>query len=193
MTMEKGNIYLGTVRSVAVSYRAAFVEYGSERDGFLPFDEIENKYKTRRNHDTGERIVRRETPVVVQVKKAATDGKGALLTTRLSLAGDYVAYMPDRLPRGTVSRRIDDESEKERLQQIASDLAKKHHVSLIVRTEASGLSTACIEKDLKKLIALYQTIEQQAQKGQAPMLLHREKSVCSGGFVAWIKSLFAKK
>ena len=106
MSTEKGNIYLAQVHSVAVSYRAAFVDYGAVRDGFLPFDEIENKYKTKRNHETGERIIRRDAVVVVQVKKPAVAGKGALLTTHLSLAGDYVAYLPDRLPRGMVSRKI---------------------------------------------------------------------------------------
>ena len=171
MRMEKGNIYLGQVHSVAVSYSAAFVDYGSERDGYLPFDEIENQYKTKKNRETGEKIIRRDTIVVVQVKKPAVPGKGALLTTRLSYAGEYVAFMPHRTARGLVSRKIEDDQEKERLQQIASDLSKKYQVSIIVRTEAMGKSKHEIEKDLEKLIELDKRIQEKSQKVTAPALL----------------------
>lgn len=192
MSTEKGNIYLAQVHSVAVSYRAAFVDYGAVRDGFLPFDEIDNRYKTKRNHDTGEKIIRRDAVVVVQVKKPAVAGKGALLTTHLSLAGDFVAYLPGRLPRGMVSRKIEDGAEKERLQQIASDLAKTYQVSLIVRTEAAGQSAARIEKDLKKLMTLNQNIQEQAHKRTAPALLFREGAFPSVHVLKWIKALFLK-
>lgn len=193
MSTEKGNIYLAQVHSVAVSYRAAFVDYGAVRDGFLPFDEIENKYKTKRNHETGERIIRRDAVVVVQVKKPAVTGKGALLTTHLSLAGDYVAYLPDRLPRGMVSRKIEEGQERERLQQIASDLAKTYRASLVVRTEAAGQSAARIEKDLKKLITLHENIQAQAQKRTAPALLYQEGAFPSVHVMKWLKALFLKK
>ena len=41
---HKGNIYLAKVTRVEPSLRAAFVDYGNERHGFLPFNEIHPDY-----------------------------------------------------------------------------------------------------------------------------------------------------
>ena len=41
---HKGNIYLAKVSRVEPSLRAAFVDYGNERHGFLPFSEIHPDY-----------------------------------------------------------------------------------------------------------------------------------------------------
>ena len=40
----KGNIYLAKVTRVEPSLQAAFVEYGGNRHGFLPFPEIHQDY-----------------------------------------------------------------------------------------------------------------------------------------------------
>ena len=193
MSTEKGNIYLAEVHHVALSYGAAFVDYGAVRDGFLPFDEIEDKYKTKINRETGEKIIRRDTIIIAQVKKDAIPGKGALLTTRVSLAGDYAAVMIGRMPRGCVSRKIEAPAERDRLQQVASDLARRYRVSLVLRTEAMDKSAAQIEKDVKKLIKIEKMIQQKAQKSTAPALLYCDGAFPSCRLSKWLKSLFYKK
>jgi ribonuclease E len=41
---RKGNIYKGVITRVEPSLEAAFVDYGTERHGFLPFKEISRSY-----------------------------------------------------------------------------------------------------------------------------------------------------
>ncbi len=193
MSTEKGNIYLAKVHNVAVSYRAAFVDYGDERDGFLPFDEIKNKYKTKKIRETGELIIRRDTTVLVQIKKEPTADKGALLTTFLSLSGKYVAYMPYGSPYGAVSRKIENTQEKNRLLQIANELASSENVRLIIRTEALGKSKEVIYQDLMQLKEKFLKIQQQAQQVVVPSLLYQGESSFIKKIVQGIRKFFRKK
>ena len=43
---KKANIYKGTITRIEPSLEAAFVDYGSERHGFLPLKEIARGYFT---------------------------------------------------------------------------------------------------------------------------------------------------
>ena len=76
-----GNIYLGKVVNSIQSLSAYFVDYGSGRNGFLPFTAAMDGLK-------------RDDMVIVQVCKAEKDAKGARLTCFIRLIGEYYTYMP---------------------------------------------------------------------------------------------------
>lgn len=191
MTSEKGNVYLGEVKNVVISYRAAFVDYGSGRDGFLPFDEILLSDKTK-TLDSGEKVVRKNTILIVQVKKDATEDKGALLTSYVSLGGKYVVLMPNKNPKGVVSRKIEPGEEFDRLSRISEELAEQYQVSLVLRTEAEGKTKAQLEYDLEKLIRGAREMQKKSIKVKAPVLIYDAKDVNSGGLFHKIKALFFK-
>ena len=135
------------------------------------------------------RVIRRD----VQIKKEPTADKGALLTTFLSLSGKYVAYMPYGSPYGAVSRKIENTQEKNRLLQIANELASSENVRLIIRTEALGKSKEVIYQDLMQLKEKFLKIQQQAQQVVVPSLLYQGESSFIKKIVQGIRKFFRKK
>ena len=92
---KKGNIYKGIITRVEPSLEAAFVNYGSERHGFLPFKEISRNYYTAETKNSKDRpsiadAVKGGTEVIIQVNKEERGNKGAALSTYISLAGRYL-------------------------------------------------------------------------------------------------------
>ena len=104
---KKGNVYKARVTRVEPSLEACFVEYGAERHGFLPLKEV-----TKANFKNGDRL-REGQELIVQVEKEERGTKGAALTTFISLAGRYLVLMPNNPRAGGVSRRVEDESERD--------------------------------------------------------------------------------
>ncbi|HQD65591.1 MAG TPA: S1 RNA-binding domain-containing protein, partial [Casimicrobium huifangae] len=99
---RKSNIYKGTITRVEPSLEACFVDYGTERNGFLPFKEIARSVLSgdadvSRNKIGDSLKVGQE--LIVQVEKDERGNKGAALTTFVSLAGRYLVLMPNN-PRG---------------------------------------------------------------------------------------------
>ncbi len=106
---KKANVYKGRISRVEQSLEACFVDYGSERHGFLPLKDISKEYF--RKAPEGGRMNIRELltegqEVVVQVEKEERGNKGAALTTFISLAGRFLVLMPNNPRAGGVSRRI---------------------------------------------------------------------------------------
>ncbi len=102
-----GNIYKGIITHIQSSLQAAFVNYGVERNGFLPFPEIHPEYYDSDSADDNARIqdvIHTGQEVLVQVVKEELGTKGALLTTYVSLAGRDVVLMPGQDQRGVPGR-----------------------------------------------------------------------------------------
>src|SRR5690606_33992014 len=111
---KKSNIYKGIITRVEPSLEAAFVNYGAEKHGFLPFKEISPAY--RQTQDGSETEGRRPSikdqikegqEILVQIEKEERGNKGAALTTYISLAGTYLVLMPNNPKAGGISRRIE--------------------------------------------------------------------------------------
>ena len=87
---RKSNIYKGVITRVEPSLEAAFVDYGQERHGFLPFKEISRSYFSDKV-DAGKAriqdVIKEGQELIVQVDKDERGNKGAALTTYISLAG----------------------------------------------------------------------------------------------------------
>ena len=115
---KKANIYKATITRIEPSLEAAFVNYGVERHGFLPFKEISKHYFKDHKTSPGERppikdLIKEGQELVVQVDREERGNKGAALTTFISLAGRYLVLMPNNPRAGGVSRRIEGEDRKE--------------------------------------------------------------------------------
>jgi ribonuclease E len=159
---RKGNIYKGVVTRVEPSLEAAFIEYGSERHGFLPFKEVSRAYFLGDNVDVGrariQDVMREGQELIVQVDKDERGTKGAALTTFISLAGRYLVLMPNNPRGGGVSRRVEGE-ERNELRDLIAQLEVPAGMSLIGRTAGLGRTLEELQWDLNYLLQLWRAIE----------------------------------
>ena len=178
--MKKANIYKGRITRVEPSLEAAFVDYGSERHGFLPMKEISRTYFNKEAFDSGKRnineLLKEGQEVIVQVEKEERGNKGAALTTFLSLAGRYLVLMPNNPRAGGVSRRIEGDDRSE-LREAMSSLEIPEGMGLIVRTAGVGKNAEELQWDLDYLLQLWNAIEQSAAERKAPFLIYQESNV----------------
>ena len=105
---KKSNIYKGKITRIEPSLEAAFVDYGAERHGFLPFKEIAKQYFGDAPRDNNGKPILKDAlkvdqEIVVQVEKEERGNKGAALTTMISLAGRYLVLMPNNPRAGGIS------------------------------------------------------------------------------------------
>jgi ribonuclease E len=134
---SKGNVYTGTVTHIEPSFQAAFVDYGAKRHGFLSLSEINPRYYNKRA-STKEKprvqdVLIRGQKLLVQVVKEEMANKGAALTTNISLPGRYLVLMPASTSHG-VSRKIENEGQRERLVKIVEEFDLPEKMGFIVRT-----------------------------------------------------------
>jgi ribonuclease E len=179
---RKGNIYQGRVTRVEPSLEAAFVDYGAERQGFLPLKEISRSHFRNFSPSTPMAQVRIKDVIdegqelLVQVEKDERGTKGAALTTFISLAGRYLVLMPNNPKGGGISRRIDGE-ERSDLRDAMSGLECPSEHSLIARTAGIGKSHEELQWDLDFLLQLWGVIAEAATSQEAPFLVYQESNL----------------
>ncbi|MGH8618529.1 MAG: ribonuclease E/G [Burkholderiales bacterium] len=158
---RKSNIYKGVITRVEPSLEAAFIDYGAERHGFLPFKEVGRVYFKAGIDVAHARIqdaLREGQEVIVQVDKDERGNKGAALTTYISLAGRYLVLMPNNPRGGGVSRRVEGE-ERDELRDTIGQLEIPQGMSVIARTAGIGRSVEELNRDLGYLLKLWDQIE----------------------------------
>ncbi|MGR6981062.1 ribonuclease E [Testudinibacter sp. P27/CKL/0425] len=177
---KKANIYKGKIIRVEPSLEAAFVDYGTDRHGFLPLKEIAREYfpegYTFQGRPNIRDVLQEGQEVIVQVSKEERGNKGAALTTFISLAGSYLVIMPNNPRAGGISRRIEGD-ERQELKDALSSLDVPDGVGLIVRTAGVGKSPEELQWDLKVLLHHWEAIKQAAESRAAPFLIHQESDV----------------
>ena len=166
---RNGNIYKGRITRVVPSLQAAFVDFGSEKHGFLPLKEIAPSYF--RNG-----VVSEGQDLIVQVAKEERGNKGAALTTFITLAGCYLVLMPTDPEAGGISRRIVGE-DRELMREYINGLNIPANMGLIIRTAGLGRAKKEIEWDLDILLRLWEAITQTAESRPAPFLIHQESDI----------------
>jgi len=172
---KKSNIYKGKVTRVEPSLEAAFVDFGAERHGFLPFKEIAREYLTD-NEDGGRPTVKEGTEVIIQVDKEERGNKGAALTTFISLPGRYMVLMPNNPRAGGISRRIEGD-DRSQLREAMRDLQVPDGMGIIVRTAGIGRSAEELQWDLDYLNHLWRAISEAYNSRPASFLLYQEGNV----------------
>jgi ribonuclease E len=184
---KKSNIYKGIITHVEASLEAAFVNYGAEKHGFLPFKEIAPLYRrpvtvveAQDGKPTPRRgvkdLIRVGQEVIVQIEKEERGNKGAALTTYVSLAGTYLVLMPNNPKAGGISRRIEGETRNE-LREAMGALEIPENMGLIVRTAGCGKNVEELQWDLNYLLQLWDAIDRSAQQQAAPFLVFQESNV----------------
>lgn len=176
---KKSNIYKGTITRVEPSLNAAFVNYGAERHGFLPFKEVSREYwgstKDIQGRPGIKDVLKEGQEVLVQVEKEERGNKGASLTTFISLAGRFLVLMPNNPRAGGVSRRIEGE-DRHRIKQILSELNIENG-GAIVRTAGLGRELEELSWDLDYLKMLWKAIQFAYDQHPAPTLLYQESNL----------------
>src|SRR5687768_14266608 len=176
---RKSNIYKGVITRVEPSLEAAFIDYGSERHGFLPFKEVARAF-FKEGIDVGrariQDAIKEGQEVIVQVDKDERGNKGAALTTFISLAGRYLVLMPNNPRGGGVSRRVEGE-ERNELREAISQLEVPQGMSVIARTAGIGRNVEELNWDLAYLMQLWQAIESAAQQQSGAFLIYQESSL----------------
>ena len=178
---KKSNIYKGKITRIEPSLEAAFVDFGSERHGFLPLKEVGRSYFDPSVDLSAGRVNIKDAlhegqELIVQVDKAERGNKGAALTTFISLAGRYLVLMPNNPRAGGVSRRIlgDDRSDA---REAMSTLDVPEGMGLILRTAGVGKNAEELQWDLDYLLHLWTAIEKASQERPAPYLIYQESNI----------------
>src|SRR5688500_9046513 len=177
---RKSNIYKGIITRIEPSLEAAFVDYGEERHGFLPFKEVARSY-FKPDIDVGrariQDALREGQEIIVQVEKDERGTKGAALTTFISLAGRYLVLMPNNPRGGGVSRRVEGEDRNE-LRDTLDQLQLPEGMSVIARTAAIGRTLEELNWDMNYLLQLWSAVESASQdQSKKPFLIYLESSL----------------
>jgi len=179
---KKGNIYKARVTRVEPSLEAAFVDYGSERQGFLPLKEISRIYfkdydqKTPMGQVMIKDVIKEGQELIVQVEKEERGTKGAALTTFVSLAGRYLVLMPNNPRGGGISRRIEGE-ERAEMREAMAQLNIPQDYSVIIRTAGIGRNAEELQWDLDYLTQLWEAISKASGERPAPFLIYQESNL----------------
>ena len=156
---KEGNIYIGIIRNVLKGMQAAFVDIGTEKNAFIHLKDLlpkvdETKQQLPQELDISQ-LVKPGDKILVQVKKDSNEKKGARVSTHINLPSKYIALMPNT-DIITVSQKIEDEKERERLKKLA-----KEHLSegngVIIRTSAENKTQEVID-DIAKTEAKWNSI-----------------------------------
>lgn len=168
-----GNVYLGRVETILPGLDAAFIDIGLSRNALIYAGDIGAVNNIDNTQQVPiEKLLRVGDKIVVQIARAPVGSKGARVTGRLSLLGRYLVLATHSENVG-VSRRIESAPERERLRRLMEKLRPLDH-SVIVRTEAAGVSEQELARDVQLLLHRLERIESKAQQVTAPALLYRE-------------------
>jgi len=180
---KEGNIYKGNVERIESRLQACFVNYGGDRNGFLPADAIHPEYFQNAPNVSKDQAVppigkgiKKGQERLVEVVKDMPGHKGAHLTTYVSLAGRYVVLTPGRTING-ISRKIEDEEERQRLKSIMGKIKTHEEIGFIVRTVAAGKNKRELSRDLNRLLRLWKSIRKNVVKAPPLSLIHKEQDL----------------
>jgi ribonuclease E len=178
--LTRGNIYRGTIVAIQPSLNAAFIDYGAERHGFLPIQDVvpEAYYNDPKGNARPriEEVLERGKPIVVQVNREPEGEKGAALTTSLSFAGRYLVLTPFEATRG-ISRKVEDDATRKELRQVVNKLDVPKGSGVIVRTNALGQTKKDLSRDLSALLRLWKQVGTAARQGRGIKLLYSDQDL----------------
>ena len=150
---REGNIYIGIVRNIIKGMQSAFVDIGTEKNSFIHLKDVLPKVDEKKEKKEDEikdisKILKPNQKIIVQVKKDSNEQKGARVSTHINLPGKYIVLLPgtDII---TVSQKIEDKKEQERLIKIVQENISENN-GAIIRTSSKGKEKEII-KEIKSL------------------------------------------
>ena len=177
---KEGNIYIGIVKDIIKGMQSAFVDIGTEKNSFIHLKDIlpkvdEKKQKYDENIDISQ-VAKQGQKLLVQVKKDSNEKKGARVSTHINLPSKYIVFMPNT-DIVTVSQKIEDEKEQQRLIKLVKENLSKGN-GAIIRTSAEGKEKEIIE-DIKNIENKWNKITQTSinPNQNNPQLLYKSEDI----------------
>ena len=172
-TLLKGSIFKATVSRIETSLDASFVNFGSDRHGFLPLKDLSNQYYKKDKKGKFVCTLTEGQEIIVQVTKEERGSKGAALTTQIGLAGRFLVLIPNSKKSGGISRRISGD-ERDQIKDTLNKLNIPENMSAIVRTNGLGRTVEELSLDLAYLLALWDEINNTMPNAKSPSLIFRD-------------------
>ncbi len=172
-TLLKGSIYKATVSRIESSLDAAFVNFGSDRHGFLPLKDLSKEFYKKDKKGKYVCTLEEGQEIIVQVTKEERGTKGAALTTQIGLAGRFLVLIPNSTRSGGISRRISGD-ERDQIKAVLEKLNIPENMSAIVRTNGLGRTVEELSLDLSYLLALWEEINNTTPNATSPSLIFRD-------------------
>lgn len=189
----EGNIYCGKVKDIILGMQSAFIDIGEDKNAFIHIkdiiDKIDNKTGNRdqnfSTYDIG-KYIKRDMPILVQVKKDEEDKKGARVAKHINLTGRYTVFMPN-VEFVTISEKIEDVKERNRLLKICDNIKEKLYnkynlrFGIIIRTATVGKGEKEISEDIESLIILWKKILEQyesvVESEEYPQIIYQNNDI----------------
>jgi ribonuclease E len=179
----KGNIYKGRVTAIEPNLQVAFIDIGTDKNGFLPFSEIHPEYytcdKSAQKHWKElhiQDVIKKGQEILVQVVKETSGTKGASITTYLSLPGRFLVLMPGSDSHG-ISRKIENEEERAKLRTTMNSLNIPEGIGYIIRTASKDITKTALSKDLRYLLRLWDETKKRGQTAIPPALIYKDQDI----------------
>ena len=172
-TLLKGSIYKATVSRIESSLDAAFVNFGSDRHGFLPLKDLSKEFYKKDKKGKYVCTLEEGQEIIVQVTKEERGTKGAALTSQIGLAGRFLVLIPNSTRSGGISRRISGD-ERDQIKAALEKLNIPENMSAIVRTNGLGRTVEELSLDLSYLLALWEEINNTTPNATSPSLIFRD-------------------
>ena len=179
---NEGNIYIGIVKDILPGMQAAFVDIGTEKNSFIHIKDIlpkvdQKEQNPKEQEQEIKKIIKINDKLLVQVKKDSNEKKGARISTHIGLTRTLVMIMP-QTEIITVSQKIENEKEKERLIKIVKEILPPN-IGAVIRTSAVGKTKEEMEKEINKGIEEWKKIEEKYKKDKdnKPQILYKSPSI----------------
>ena len=176
-TNVKGNIYNAVVESIHPTLEAAFVRLAPDLKGFLPLDEVNfkllpSRQESRKAGRIGQHLHAGQK-LMAQVVREPFAEKPPTVSTYFSLPGRFLVLMPGVDSAG-ISRKIEDSGQRERLKKVVEELRVPDGFGLIVRTAGLDQTKTELQRDMRYLLRLWETVQRGSRQGEFPGLVYRE-------------------
>lgn len=163
----EGNIYSGIIKNIVPGIKAAFIDIGKEKNAFIHFEDL-NKINEE---------IKLNKKILVQVQKNPIKQKGAKLTANIKLTGRQIVLMP-KTNFITISRKIEDEDQKQRLKEIV----EKHipnGFGAIIRTSCISATEEEICDDIQRLLNRWNKIQKKMLENESnlPCLIEENNDI----------------
>lgn len=179
----EGNIYIGRVENVLQGMQSAFIDIGQHKNTFIHLKDILPKVDITKEHYVEDKkikdVVKTGMPILVQVKRNFTEAKGAKVSTHISLNSRFIVFMPNTTII-TVSQKIEDEAERNRLTNIATKYLPQN-CGAIIRTSAQNQLEDVIKKDIevasKKWNDIKRIYDESIETNNFPRLIYKTHNI----------------
>ena len=172
----RGNIYYAKIERIEQSIQAAFINYGDEKNGFLPVSEIHPDYyiKTCEKKNVKiQNVVKQGQMIIVQANKEQKGSKCPAFSTYLNLLGRYCILLTSNKLSG-ISSKIDN---KQQFDDLLQNLDIPNGFGVIIRTASDGVRLLDIKRDFLYLTQTLSNIKSTAASLSEPAMLYEERNI----------------